>query len=166
MDQYGATENSTPCPKEDYKGRFDYVSSTSTSPHRQGLTRPATRCAAQLAQATAAEGAHEPGWPDEAQRLGQAHRPLQRHVPGVRESAQDSAERLQASRVCTFGLARQRRDTTLTRPQTPETEHLAYSARVPDESRMVKAFTRSSAGADVELVIDIRNPAACLVSHA
>ncbi|KAJ8108677.1 hypothetical protein OPT61_g8006 [Boeremia exigua] len=49
------------------------------------------------------------------------------------------------------------------RPEcTPETEHLAYSARVPDESRMVKAFTRSSAGADVELVIDIRSPAACL----
>ncbi|KAH6622097.1 SAC3/GANP/Nin1/mts3/eIF-3 p25 family-domain-containing protein [Boeremia exigua] len=49
------------------------------------------------------------------------------------------------------------------RPEcTPETEHLPYSARVPDESRMVKAFTRSSAGADVELVIDIRSPAACL----
>ncbi|KAF2623937.1 hypothetical protein BU25DRAFT_442202 [Macroventuria anomochaeta] len=49
------------------------------------------------------------------------------------------------------------------RPEcTPETEHLEYSARIPDESRMVKAFTRSSAGADVELVIDIRSPAACL----
>ena len=52
----------------------------------------------------------------------------------------------------------------LTCQQTPETEHLEYSKRVPDESRMVKAFTRSSAGADVELVIDIRSPAACLVS--
>lgn len=50
--------------------------------------------------------------------------------------------------------------------QTPETEHLPYNERVPEESRMVKAFTRSSAGADVELVIDIRNPAACLVSHS
>jgi|SRR5438128_705378 hypothetical protein len=54
---------------------------------------------------------------------------------------------------------------TLTCEKTPETEHLAYSARVPDESRMVKAFTRSSAGADVELVIDIRSPPACLVSR-
>lgn len=49
--------------------------------------------------------------------------------------------------------------------QTPETEHLSYNDRVPDESRMVKAFTRSAAGVDVELVIDIRNPAACLVSN-
>ncbi|KAF3035971.1 hypothetical protein E8E12_007636 [Didymella heteroderae] len=49
------------------------------------------------------------------------------------------------------------------RPEcTPETEHLGYNERVPDESRMVKAFTRSAAGVDVELVIDIRNPAACL----
>ncbi|XPS99090.1 actin cytoskeleton and mitosis protein [Ascochyta lentis] len=49
------------------------------------------------------------------------------------------------------------------RPEcTPDTEHLDYGDRKPDESRMVKAFTRSSAGADVELVIDIRNPAACL----
>ncbi|KAF1933610.1 uncharacterized protein M421DRAFT_415955 [Didymella exigua CBS 183.55] len=49
------------------------------------------------------------------------------------------------------------------RPEcTPETEHLAYAERVPAEARMVKAFTRSSAGADVELVIDIRNPTACL----
>ncbi|KAJ4379182.1 actin cytoskeleton and mitosis protein [Didymella sp. IMI 355093] len=49
------------------------------------------------------------------------------------------------------------------RPEcTPETEHLDYGKRVPDESRMVKAFTRSAAGVDVELVIDIRNPAACL----
>ncbi|KAF3035629.1 hypothetical protein E8E11_000650 [Didymella keratinophila] len=49
------------------------------------------------------------------------------------------------------------------RPEcTPETEHLGYNDRVPDESRMVKAFTRSAAGVDVELVIDIRNPAACL----
>ncbi|KZM19360.1 actin cytoskeleton and mitosis protein [Ascochyta rabiei] len=49
------------------------------------------------------------------------------------------------------------------RPEcTPETEYLEYGDRIPDESRMVKAFTRSSAGADVELVIDIRNPAACL----
>jgi hypothetical protein len=51
------------------------------------------------------------------------------------------------------------------RPEcTPETEHAEYNKRTPDESRMVKAFTRSSAGADVELVIDIRSPAACLVS--
>ena len=55
-------------------------------------------------------------------------------------------------------------DTILKYTQTPETEHLDYSLRVPDESRMVKAFTRSSAGADVELVIDIRSPSACLVS--
>ncbi|KAL1650645.1 actin cytoskeleton and mitosis protein [Didymella pomorum] len=49
------------------------------------------------------------------------------------------------------------------RPEcTPETEHLGYNDRVPDESRMVKAFTRSAAGVDVELVIDLRNPAACL----
>lgn len=66
-------------------------------------------------------------------------------------------------RTSRFGL--DLRDKKLTSSQTPETEHGPYGARVPDESRMVKAFTRSSAGADVELVIDIRSPAGCLVSH-
>lgn len=61
----------------------------------------------------------------------------------------------------THGTSRQLTDVE----QTPETEYLEYGDRIPDESRMVKAFTRSSAGADVELVIDIRSPAACLVSH-
>jgi hypothetical protein len=56
-------------------------------------------------------------------------------------------------------------DTMLIDAKTPETQHLGYSDRIPDETRMVKAFTRSSAGADVELVIDIRSPAACLVSR-
>ncbi|EOA89414.1 uncharacterized protein SETTUDRAFT_147871 [Exserohilum turcica Et28A] len=46
---------------------------------------------------------------------------------------------------------------------TPETQHLpSRSQRVPDESRMVKAYARSAAGMDVELVSEIRSPATCL----
>ncbi|KAF1837854.1 hypothetical protein BDW02DRAFT_565578 [Decorospora gaudefroyi] len=46
---------------------------------------------------------------------------------------------------------------------TPETQHLpSRSQRVPDESRMVKAYARSAAGMDVELVSEIRSPAGCL----
>jgi hypothetical protein len=37
------------------------------------------------------------------------------------------------------------------------------NARVPDESRMVKAYQRSAAGMDVELISDIRPPSVCLV---
>ncbi|KAH7074683.1 SAC3/GANP/Nin1/mts3/eIF-3 p25 family-domain-containing protein [Paraphoma chrysanthemicola] len=49
------------------------------------------------------------------------------------------------------------------RPEcTPETEHLPRRQRIPDESRMVKAYTRSAAGADVELVSELRSPATCL----
>ncbi|KAF2715202.1 hypothetical protein K504DRAFT_457375 [Pleomassaria siparia CBS 279.74] len=52
---------------------------------------------------------------------------------------------------------------------TPEftSESLAQgnrAQRVPDESRMVKAFKRSAAGDDIELVTDIRTPATCLKS--
>lgn len=36
-------------------------------------------------------------------------------------------------------------------------------ARVPDESRMVKAYQRSAAGMETELVTDIRPPSVCLV---
>jgi hypothetical protein len=50
----------------------------------------------------------------------------------------------------------------LTREQTPETEHLPRKQRIPDESRMVKAYARSAAGMDVELVSEIRSPATCL----
>ncbi|CAO2649551.1 Nn.00g069360.m01.CDS01 [Neocucurbitaria sp. VM-36] len=45
---------------------------------------------------------------------------------------------------------------------TPETEHLPRADRIPDESRMVKAYARSAAGMDVELVSEIRSPATCL----
>ncbi|KAJ4367018.1 actin cytoskeleton and mitosis protein [Neocucurbitaria cava] len=45
---------------------------------------------------------------------------------------------------------------------TPETEHLTRAHRLPDESRMVKAYARPAAGMDVELVSDIRSPATCL----
>ncbi|KAH4068259.1 hypothetical protein HBI56_117050 [Parastagonospora nodorum] len=45
---------------------------------------------------------------------------------------------------------------------TPETEHLPRKQRIPDESRMVKAYTRSAAGMDVELVSEIRSPPTCL----
>ncbi|RAR06935.1 leucine permease transcriptional regulator protein [Stemphylium lycopersici] len=46
---------------------------------------------------------------------------------------------------------------------TPETQHLpSRNQRVPDESRMVKAYARSAAGMDVELVSEIRSPATCL----
>ncbi|RMZ73229.1 80 kD MCM3-associated [Pyrenophora seminiperda CCB06] len=46
---------------------------------------------------------------------------------------------------------------------TPETQHLrARSQRIPDESRMVKAYARSAAGMDVELVSEIRTPDTCL----
>jgi hypothetical protein len=46
---------------------------------------------------------------------------------------------------------------------TPETQHLSSrNDRVPDESRMVKAYARSAAGMDVELVSEIRSPATCL----
>lgn len=54
--------------------------------------------------------------------------------------------------------------TVLTCAQTPETEHLPRKQRIPDESRMVKAYARSAAGMDVELVSEIRSPATCLVS--
>jgi hypothetical protein len=45
---------------------------------------------------------------------------------------------------------------------TPETEHLPRKQRIPDETRMVKAYARSAAGMDVELVSEIRSPATCL----
>ncbi|KAF2788124.1 hypothetical protein K505DRAFT_366752 [Melanomma pulvis-pyrius CBS 109.77] len=45
---------------------------------------------------------------------------------------------------------------------TPETAHGDRKLRVPDESRMVKAYTRSAAGMETELVTDIRSPSACL----
>ncbi|KAI4607265.1 hypothetical protein J4E83_009721 [Alternaria metachromatica] len=46
---------------------------------------------------------------------------------------------------------------------TPETQHLpSRSQRIADESRMVKAYARSAAGMDVELVSEIRSPATCL----
>ncbi|KAH7087625.1 SAC3/GANP/Nin1/mts3/eIF-3 p25 family-domain-containing protein [Paraphoma chrysanthemicola] len=49
------------------------------------------------------------------------------------------------------------------RPEcTPETQHLPRRQRIPDESRMVKAFKRSSAGDEVELVSELRSPATCL----
>ena len=42
---------------------------------------------------------------------------------------------------------------------TPETQHLpSRSQRIADESRMVKAYARSAAGMDVELVSEIRSP--------
>ncbi|EUC42873.1 hypothetical protein COCMIDRAFT_102351 [Bipolaris oryzae ATCC 44560] len=46
---------------------------------------------------------------------------------------------------------------------TPETQHLpSRSQRIPEESRMVKAYARSAAGMDVELVSEIRSPSTCL----
>ncbi|KAG9196050.1 hypothetical protein G6011_01171 [Alternaria panax] len=46
---------------------------------------------------------------------------------------------------------------------TPDTQHLpSRSQRIADESRMVKAYARSAAGMDVELVSEIRSPATCL----
>ncbi|KAF2823749.1 hypothetical protein CC86DRAFT_371976 [Ophiobolus disseminans] len=45
---------------------------------------------------------------------------------------------------------------------TPETQHLPRKQRIPDEHRMVKAYSRSAAGMDVELVSEIRSPATCL----
>ncbi|CAN9399488.1 unnamed protein product [Alternaria alternata] len=46
---------------------------------------------------------------------------------------------------------------------TPETQHLpSRSQRIADESRMVKAYARSAAGMDVELVSEIRSPPTCL----
>jgi hypothetical protein len=45
---------------------------------------------------------------------------------------------------------------------TPDTQHLPRKQRIPDETRMVKAYTRSAAGMDVELVSEIRSPATCL----
>ncbi|EFQ88196.1 hypothetical protein PTT_16020 [Pyrenophora teres f. teres 0-1] len=46
---------------------------------------------------------------------------------------------------------------------TPETQHLpSRNQRKADESRMVKAYARSAAGMDVELVSEIRNPTTCL----
>ncbi|KAH9860185.1 hypothetical protein IAQ61_011969 [Plenodomus lingam] len=45
---------------------------------------------------------------------------------------------------------------------TIETEHLPRKERIPDESRMVKAYSRSAAGAEQEMVSDIRSPATCL----
>jgi hypothetical protein len=47
--------------------------------------------------------------------------------------------------------------------QTPETAHGDRKLRVPDETRMVKAYKRSAAGMETELVTDIRSPSACLV---
>lgn len=47
---------------------------------------------------------------------------------------------------------------------TPDTEHLSRKQRIPDETRMVKAYSRSAAGAQQELVSDIRSPATCLAS--
>jgi len=49
---------------------------------------------------------------------------------------------------------------------TPGTAHLPRKERIPDESRMVKAHTRSAAGTEMELVTDVRTPETCLVrSH-
>lgn len=47
---------------------------------------------------------------------------------------------------------------------TEETAKGPRNGRVPDESRMVKAFARSAAGAEDELVTEIRTPPTCLVS--
>ncbi len=47
---------------------------------------------------------------------------------------------------------------------TPETARLRRNDRVPDESRMIKAHTRSAAGQDNELISEVRTPEACLVS--
>jgi hypothetical protein len=50
---------------------------------------------------------------------------------------------------------------------TPETAHGPRKERIPDESRMVKAHTRSAAGTEMELVTDVRTPDTCLVcNHA
>ena len=48
---------------------------------------------------------------------------------------------------------------------TPETQHLPRKQRIPDESCMVKAYARSAAGMDVELVSEIRSPITCLVGN-
>jgi hypothetical protein len=46
---------------------------------------------------------------------------------------------------------------------TPETQFKHRSERIPDESRMVKAHTRSAAGMEIELITDVRTPLTCLV---
>ncbi|KAF1957368.1 hypothetical protein CC80DRAFT_43125 [Byssothecium circinans] len=45
---------------------------------------------------------------------------------------------------------------------TPETAHGPRLQREPDETRMVKAFTRSAAGAEEELITEKRTPTTCL----
>ncbi|KAF2676786.1 hypothetical protein K458DRAFT_247162, partial [Lentithecium fluviatile CBS 122367] len=45
---------------------------------------------------------------------------------------------------------------------TPETQRLRRNDRIPDESRMVKAHTRSAAGTENELMTDVRTPDTCL----
>jgi hypothetical protein len=47
---------------------------------------------------------------------------------------------------------------------TQETARLRRNQRVPDESRMVKAHTRSAAGTESELMTDVRTPETCHVS--
>jgi hypothetical protein len=49
---------------------------------------------------------------------------------------------------------------------TPETARLRRNERVPDESRMVKAHTRSAAGTESELITEVRTPDTCLVSFS
>lgn len=46
---------------------------------------------------------------------------------------------------------------------TAETAHGPRGGRVPDEMRMIKAHQRSAAGADLELMTEVRTPEACLV---
>lgn len=46
---------------------------------------------------------------------------------------------------------------------TADSAHGPRKDRVPDETRMVKAHTRSAAGAESEFPTDVRTPATCLV---
>jgi hypothetical protein len=119
--------------------------------------------ATQAARAVHQGRSHEPRGPDAPVRLSQALWSLHRHVSRVRARAPHSRRGREATRM--------RRPTPspdltpLTFPQTPETEHLPRKQRIPDETRMVKAYARSAAGMDVELVSEIRSPATCLVSR-
>lgn len=88
-----------------------------------------------------------------------------------REGQINLSERVEKYGLCTdmcseFERVRRIVEMDVKAPEcTPETARKKRSERVPDESRMVKAHTRSAAGTEEELLTDVRTPDTCLVSR-
>lgn len=82
----------------------------------------------------------------------------------------DMSERVEKYGLCTdmcpeYERVRRIVEQDVKRPEcTPDTAHAERKERVPDESRMVKAFSRPAAGMESDLMTDVRTPETCLAS--